>query len=309
MSKYIEQAIVERTYSKKHIRERILEEVSQSEFMMERVAQGVSLLEEYLAGDYYDSKNQRLSELEDTDLEYLVHSVLALTLPITVPERLGSVAGQLAPGLGYSDERDAVITAAEILAVLADMDTFDIFKPDSDELGRIYLGSRFKPTGELAQFLHQTKYLPPMICEPQEAKRNFANVHLTFAESLILGKGNHHNGNICLDSINKFNRVPLTLNVEMLTAYSEEPSEKIRDKIKSDSTLGKQWEKMVKDSYQVYLELVKHGNKFWLTHKVDKRGRTYSQGYHCSYQGNSFRKSIVDFWQQEVVDVPEEYRI
>jgi DNA-directed RNA polymerase len=37
------------------------------------------------------------------------------------------------------------------------------------------------------------------------------------------------------------------------------------------------------------------GNRFWLTHKYDKRGRTYCQGYHVSYQGNDYNKACIEF--------------
>ncbi len=48
--------------------------------------------------------------------------------------------------------------------------------------------------------------------------------------------------------------------------------------------------------------LMMHSNVFHMTHKYDKRGRTYSQGYHVNYQGNPWNKACIEFADKEVVD-------
>ena len=40
---------------------------------------------------------------------------------------------------------------------------------------------------------------------------------------------------------------------------------------------------------------------FYLTHAYDKRGRTYAQGYHVSYQGNDWNKACVQFGRAEAL--------
>lgn len=45
-----------------------------------------------------------------------------------------------------------------------------------------------------------------------------------------------------------------------------------------------------------------HGNEFYLTHRYDTRGRTYSQGYHVNPQGNDWNKAIVEFAKEEVTN-------
>ena len=47
---------------------------------------------------------------------------------------------------------------------------------------------------------------------------------------------------------------------------------------------------------------VSGNGEFYLTHRYDKRGRCYSQGYHINYQGNSWNKAVVEFANGEVVD-------
>ena len=62
---------------------------------------------------------------------------------------------------------------------------------------------------------------------------------------------------------------------------------------------------MERESMKVFAMLINEGNRFYLTHKYDKRGRTYCQGYHVSYQGNTYRKAILQLADKELVPVEE----
>jgi len=42
-----------------------------------------------------------------------------------------------------------------------------------------------------------------------------------------------------------------------------------------------------------------------LTHKYDKRGRCYSQGYHVNPQGNDWNKAVIEFAEKEPVTKPQ----
>ena len=223
-----------------------------------------------------------------------VEDIILVTLRKQKPELYTSVVGEVASVIGMTDKGDGAKVAAELLATLAELDIYDLFK--NTDRGSIYLVSAFELDEKIAKFIEQTMYLPPMICPPREIRTNHDSGYLTKRESMILGKGNFHTGDICLDSINKFNQVALSLNVRLLKTFSEEPKREFTDPAKKD-----QWMTFVKKSYEVYRDLVQHGNEFWLTHRVDKRGRTYAQGYHCSTQGNSFRKAIVELSDKELI--------
>ena len=45
----------------------------------------------------------------------------------------------------------------------------------------------------------------------------------------------------------------------------------------------------------------------FITHKFDKRGRIYSQGYHVHIQGTSYKKAILELHNKEMVEVPDGY--
>lgn len=40
-------------------------------------------------------------------------------------------------------------------------------------------------------------------------------------------------------------------------------------------------------------------DKFYLTHRYDKRGRIYPTGYWINYQGNDFAKALIEFAEPE----------
>jgi hypothetical protein len=157
---------------------------------------------------------------------------------------------------------------------------------------------------ELVDAAVRSKYVLPMVVEPEGITSNFESPYLTFNECQILGKGNSHAGDICLDVINTQNKVPLKLDLDFLSQVEEEPTFEL------DSTEKFQlWSQFKQESYESYYLLAKQGNKFWLTNKVDKRGRLYAQGYHITSQGSSFKKSSIELWEEEqVTGVPEKYR-
>jgi hypothetical protein len=288
------QRYVEQTFSRKNIRARILNELNAEPSYQDVVEQSVKAVSDWLDGDYYQAKNDRLAQLANRDITKIVNDIYVETMQIEKAQLFTSVVGQIASVLGMSDKIDGTKTAGELLAVICNFDMYDIFK--ENKYGSMHLVSNFSLSARTKEFIQRTKYLPPMVVEPNTLTKNFDNAYLTEPSSLILGKGTHHDNDICLDSINKFNEVPLTLNTRLLTKLSERPKKAFAEPDKKE-----QWLRFVNDSYEVYKDLIQVGNSIWLTHKVDSRGRTYAQGYHVSTQGNEFRKAIVEFADKEVI--------
>ena len=63
-----------------------------------------------------------------------------------------------------------------------------------------------------------------------------------------------------------------------------------------------QWEAFKYASHRVWMLMYNQGNRFYLTNKVDKRGRLYSVGYHINTQGNQFQKAMVELADEEIVE-------
>lgn len=165
---------------------------------------------------------------------------------------------------------------------------------------------RFPVDEKTENLARQYQYLPPMIVPPKKLTHNKSSGYLTRdADSLIL-RDNHHDGDICLDHLNKLNRIKLSANIEVVKKIRN--SWKGLDKQKSDETFQKYqdrikaFENYEKHSFDVIALMEAMGNEFYLTHKPDKRGRTYCQGYHVNYQGNAWNKAIVEFANKEMLD-------
>lgn len=288
------QISIEEQYNRKHIDGLIREEIQASEFMQQKVDAGVHLLTEYMNKDYYASKNVRVSQLKGLDLETLILDVFVGTAYCLKPELFTSVTAQMAGRLKFSDRADGIRTIAEIMAVLCMTDAFDIQKETRQS--SLVIVSRLPLSADLLRFIEQSQYLPPMVCAPMELQNNFSSGYLTHNDSLILGSGNHHDGDLCLDVLNRINQVPLKLATDLLSKVEEDPTFALDDAEKRE-----QWDRFKRQSYEFYLLIAQYGNRFHLTHKVDKRGRIYAQGYHINPQGTAFKKAMVELAEEEII--------
>lgn len=303
--RFISQKCNEERYSRKHIDGYIRKEMTEHPVMQEVIQEGVAMVRAYIdkavAGEYYESKNTRVLQLQNMDLETLVVDIFVGTAYCLKDELFTSVTAQMASRLRFSDKKEAITTVAELLAVLCETNVFDIRKPH--KMASLSVISCLKLNEKLLKFIDESQYLPPMVCEPLELTTNFCSGYLTHNDSLILGSGNHHDGDICLDVLNTMNRVELSLNLDFLCKVEEvqvNPAETYEQE--------KQWAIFKKQSYQFYDLIQSQGNVFHMTHKVDKRGRIYSQGYHINPQGTAFKKAMCDLAQTEHIEVPKEYR-
>lgn len=213
---------------------------------------------------------------------------------------VGILVGILHPQMDMGDPTQAVLQACAdqlYMAALAGLVAWD----DSSHQFVIQIDLNECVYKELEMF----QYPLPMVVEPREVKTNRDSGYITSKSSLILKSGNHHDEDICLDHINRVNRVPLTINLDTARMVANEW--KNLDRQKTDETLKdyqdrvKAFQKYDRNAKDVIEHLTMVGDRIWLTHKYDKRGRTYAQGYHCSTQGNPWNKAILEFADKEVV--------
>lgn len=161
---------------------------------------------------------------------------------------------------------------------------------------------KFDLTEKLQQKLKMYTYPLPMLEHPRTVRNNAETGYLTIRGSLLL-KQNHHDEDICLDHINRMNDIRLKLNPDIV-AFVENQWNNL-DKRKPGETQDQYnarkeaFKKFDVESRDVIRGLMAAGDSFWLTHKYDKRGRTYCQGYHVNYQGNDWCKAVVEFADEE----------
>lgn len=283
---------IEQKYDRKNIRAYIAEDIGE-DF---HVTNGVELLEKYMFDTtYYKSKLDRIAKIKHIDPRDIITEVCIQVLPLSTPQPIQSVVAILSTHLGYKDVLEGVKTAAEILAVLAATDIFDLIPARMSESGSIMIVSKYRLEDSTLDYINQTKYLPPMICNPNPIISNYCSGYLTRTDSVILGSGNYHTGKQGLDVLNILNQIPLAIDIRMYEFA--ELSKKPLDTAQKETN----FRKLVNDSNVVIDELLGHGNKFWLTHKVDKRGRMYCQGYHVSYQASEYKKSLINLFKRELI--------
>lgn len=163
---------------------------------------------------------------------------------------------------------------------------------------------KFDITPEVQEELDRFQYPLPMVIKPRKVKDNRDTGYLLSRNSLILKK-NHHDNDICLDHINRVNKIKFTLNFD--TAHMIANTWRNLDKPKQGESKQdfarrvKAFEKYDRTAKDVIDLLVQHGNEFYLTHKYDKRGRIYCQGYHVNYQGAPWNKAVIELAEKEMV--------
>lgn len=153
-------------------------------------------------------------------------------------------------------------------------------------------------TQDVQDELDRFQYPLPMVVAPKPLTKNTSTPYLSLKDGSVILRNNHHNDDVCLDHLNRMNRVKLMVNGDTAKKVSSEwrnldkpkPGETKQDFEKRRRAFDK-YDRTAKDVIELLTEL---GNCFYLTHKVDKRGRTYCQGYHCTYQGASWNKAVIE---------------
>lgn len=318
------QEAIEKRYSRKHIDGYIRAAIRENPVNQAKVDKGVALVKEWLDGTYRPEKMERLAQLKafvptDADVQKMVIDIFVGIAYVQKPQLMSSLNVQLSGRLGFDDREDAIQTVAELLSVLCLTDAFDITK--ENRMASLMVVNCLELPEKVLEYIEHSEYLPPMVCSPLELESNYDSGYLTHKDSLILGNGNHHDGNICLDVLNIANSVKLKLDVDFLLALEEDKSFELKseDEFNEWVEIKKKhkqfpsyahyvayvegmWEMFKGTSAKMYITMIASGNEFHLTHKVDKRGRIYSQGYHINTQGNPYKKAMIDLANEEIVE-------
>lgn len=166
---------------------------------------------------------------------------------------------------------------------------------------------RFDVTDAVKAEIERFQYPLPMIVPPREMRTNRDTGYCTIKGSIILKDNlNHHEDDVCLDHINRVNQVPLVINPDTARMIENRwrdldrprPGESQKD---YDARV-KAFEKYDRVSREVMETLFMTGQPFYLTHRYDKRGRSYAQGYHVNTQGNAWNKAVIELADQELVE-------
>lgn len=166
--------------------------------------------------------------------------------------------------------------------------------------------TKFTMPADVQAELDGFQYPLPMVVRPKHLTKNTQTGYLASgATGSIILKGNHTDDDVCLDHLNRMNRVKLciNLNTAIMVKNKWRNLDKPRD---GESNMDyqkrvKAFEKYTNHAYQVIALTCKEGNEFYLTHRYDKRGRIYAQGHYINPQGTEWNKACVEFQEQEII--------
>lgn len=150
------------------------------------------------------------------------------------------------------------------------------------------------------------QYPLPMTVEPKKLESNRDTGYLTYQGSVILKAGNHHDGDTWLAHLDRLNGIKFAFNKEAIATVQNrwrnldkpKAGETAEDFQKRRKAFEK-YDATARDAIRAIDEVTDH---FYLTHKYDKRQRTYCQGYHISYQGAPWNKASIEFFDREHID-------
>jgi hypothetical protein len=145
-------------------------------------------------------------------------------------------------------------------------------------------------------------YPLPMVIRPLKIKGNMDTGYLSHKESIVL-RDNYTDQDVCIDVINKLNRIGIKLDMKTATTIKnqwrnldhQKPDETIEDYAKRLKAFRKY------NKCTLYIMNGLKDYELFITHAYDKRGRIYCRGYHVNYQGNSWNKAVINFSHGEKV--------
>lgn len=246
----------------------------------------------------WTTKKDRHINLMQMNLEELAWKVIA-TCTVTKLQTYTACVGMLKGMFKNDTERQNIEQASECVALLSQMNLIDIQLPANSEEGVLMVHSKLEYDGNLHEYLTTTRHVMPSLMPPKKVETNKDSGYHTFNSSVILA-GKHHKYNVPLDHINRANSVPLSINkvaLQVEPVFKEKDDETVAER----TTRFEAWKRLNVESVQTYADLVASGNKFYITHKYDERLRTYAHGYQVSTQGDSYRKSVIELANKEVV--------
>lgn len=254
-----------------------------------------------------DANTQLMSELDsavestnglltlDFMKDVLIHLMMAKRA--TVPAVVGIYRFHYATGKGEPCQMTAIAISGMVALGLVYYD---------DE--RIQIVVKHEASAATQDLIRQYMYLPPMIVPPLtvvDGSNNRGSGYITQQMDSLLLQDNHHEGELCVDHLNRCNNIPLSISERMVKTlrnqWKNTEAPKGGETFEDYQKRIKAFEQYERDSFLVMALMLEMGNKFYLTHKYDKRGRSYCQGYQINYQGNCYNKAVVELANKELV--------
>lgn len=237
-----------------------------------------------------DVLREQFSPLTDDPFELDVIVQIYLHKQADVPTMVGIFSPK------WGEPKDI----AEMLVGCVEADLLD-FDMETDRFSLKYGISK-----DVEDLLARYQFPLPMVVPPQTVQNNHmgSGYFDTRGHIILNGSDVFKDEDVCLDHINRANSVCLTLNLDVVA--SEEgnmiiPKRKVGEGFEEFRKRRKQAQVFYDTSLEVMQGMLALGNEFWLTHKYDRRGRTYAVGYHVNSQGTDYNKAVLELAKGEII--------
>lgn len=177
-----------------------------------------------------------------------------------------------------------------ILEVLDSLITNDLLDCSEDN----QLITKFILDPKEYEQLSKMMYPLPMVVKPQYLTRNSHSGYIYQNKSCVVLRSHFAPYDVNLDHLNRVNSIPLRMNQEVTTNRVNKPKSPLPTV--QDRQNFNRFTRQQRELAEFYAD-----NTFYLTHKYDKRGRVYCQGYHISYQSTDFTNACIEFADGELV--------
>lgn len=210
-----------------------------------------------------------------------------------------TMVGIFSPKYGSPQE------VADKLLQLCELDYLDMKEKIQDRHSTWVFIVKFDISDDVKEMLDKYQFPLPMLIEPKRLKHNFDTGYLTILQPVILNGSDYFDDqDVCLDHLNRMNRVPLEINMEVVHSAEGRfivPTREADEDYKDFKKRSLQATKFYETTVAVMETLQTLANRFYLTHKYDRRGRCYAAGYHVNSQGDDYRKAILVLHDKEIV--------
>lgn len=271
------------------------------EYLLVEYADDISniktVLQDYLNQDYWDSKNERLAIIKTFDLQTVILDVLT-SLILIADDYMPLISVCSAKQIKGMNKVQSATTMGEILHCI---DTTELILWDITKDNKRIIKSNMALSDELENRLKLLCVLPPMMTKPRKLTHNKSSAFLTINnDSLILGyKENHHDECISLDVLNTLNSQALCLDLDICYKFEKKFTSDFDIDTDEYKNQKKTYDK-AKEQFEFFRDKLADSAIFFI-HKVDKRGRVYSQGYQMNTQGTSYEKACINLKTKEYV--------
>ena len=244
----------------------------------------ITKIEELKSASYWQSKNERLSKLIDSQLiaEILTKSSVGFCYQIQ------ELIGRIAPKISKCKYEDAIRNASDVIEACEDI-IYEVVIGD-----HIMVNSLYFLEADTYEYIALRKFNPPMVVTPKNWETNSDGGYYDNGLHCILGSihSQHHKPQ-ALDVLNILQGIEWELDPEIV-AMDMEP--------KKQFDCPKSHEQFVIFAAKVKEMCTKYlGKVLWFPVQFDKRGRMYTRGYYITNQGSGYQKACLNFHKKHLI--------